>query len=78
VFRGYGIGSMPRVNNNSLKMFDVRFGAKNVADSIVLPGPLPQSSIAWFFDEGVIWSERADQPAKLGSPTTIGNFRDTD
>jgi hypothetical protein len=40
--------------------------------------PFPQLSNAWFFDRGVIWSEGPDQPAELGSPTAIGNFRDTD
>src|SRR5208282_1763212 len=39
---------------------------------------LPQSSIAWLFDGGVIWSEGPNQAAELGSPTAIGNFRDTD
>ena len=40
-------------------------------------GP-PQLSDAWFFDRGVIWSEGSDLPAELGSPTAIGDFRDTD
>ena len=43
-----------------------------------LARPFPQLSNAWFFDRGVIWSEGPDQPAELGSPTAIGNFRDTD
>ena len=43
-----------------------------------LARPFPQLSNAWFFDRGVIWSEGSDQPAELGSPTAIGNFRDTD
>jgi hypothetical protein len=41
------------------------------------PRPAAQSGIARLFDGGVIWPERPNQAAELGSPTAIGNFRDT-
>jgi len=37
-----------------------------------------QSTGARLVDGGVIWSESPEQPAELGSPTAIGNFRDAD